>query len=293
MIPAFAIHRPSTLEEALSLLGELGDGARVYAGGTELLLVLREGFLQADHLVDIKRIPDLTGIRHESAGLVRIGAATAHTDIERSDLIREHLPALAALESGIANVRVRNTGTLGGNLCFAEPHGDPATLLLAAEAEVVIAGSQGPRTVAVEGWVKGPFEVDLAPGEILTGVLVPVPSPRSGFAYRRFRALERPSAAVAVRVDLGADGSVAGGRVFAGCVGPSPQRLTEAEAALHELAVTDIERAAALVGAAAAEAVDVDADAYGPADHKRQLIRVLARRAVIDAVTQARNGLVH
>ena len=293
MIPALAIHRPSTLKEALSLLGELGDVARVYAGGTELLLVLREGFLQADHLVDIKRIPGLTDISLESTRFVRIGAATVHTDIERSELIRVHLPALAGLESGIANVRVRNTGTLGGNLCFAEPHGDPATLLMAADAEVVIAGAQGTRTRALEGWVHGPFEVDLAPGEVLTAILVPLPSPRSGLAYRRFRALERPSAAVAVRVDLGADGSVAGGRVFAGCVGPSPQRLAEAEVALHEFDAADVDRAAALVGTAAAEASDVDADTYGPADYKRQLVRVLARRAVIDAVTQAREGLVH
>ena len=291
MIPAFAIHRPTTLEEALSLLEELGEGARVYAGGTELLLVLREGFLQAEHLVDIKRIPDLAGIRLESEGLLRIGAATVHTDIERSHLVRERVPALAALESGIANVRVRNTGTLGGNLCFAEPHGDPTTLLLAAEAEVVIAGPRGTRRVPVDGWVKGPFEVDLGPGEIVTALLVPIPSPRSGLAYRRFRALERPSAAVAVRVDFSPDGS-AGGRVIAGCVGPTPQRLREAETALGELDAGDVDRAAALVGEAAADAAEVDADGYGPADHKRQLIRVLARRAVIEAAAQALGGLV-
>jgi carbon-monoxide dehydrogenase medium subunit len=293
MIPNFVMHRPGTLDEVLSLLGELGDGARVYAGGTELLLVLREGFLQADHLVDIKRIPDLAGIHLDSTRLVRIGATTVHTDIERSDLIREHLPALAALESGIANVRVRNTGTLGGNLCFAEPHGDPATLLLAADAQVTIAGSEGIRTAALQGWVRGPFEVDLAPGEVLTGILIPLPAPRSRLAYRRFRALERPSAAVAVRVELAPDGSVADGRVFAGCVGPSPQRLVNAEAALRELRAEDVVRAATLVGAAGADEADVDTDAHGPADHKRQLIRVLARRAVIDAVKQGRDGLVN
>jgi carbon-monoxide dehydrogenase medium subunit len=290
--PSFQLHRPRALPEALDLLASLGDAARIYAGGTELLLVLREGFLEADHLVDIKRIDELNGVTVEPASetggtdTISIGAATVHTDVERSRAIRDRLPGFAALAADIANVRVRNTGTLGGNLCFAEPHGDPATFLIAADAELRLASAAGTRTVPLDGWVAGPFEVDVAPGEILTSIRVPVPSARTTYAYHRFRSLERPTAAVAVRLDVSGTGVVDGCRVVLGCAGPRPVRLSGAESAMLRTPLREVRAVISDIARAAADEADVDDDAYGPSDYKRHLVAVLARRAVLDAASR-------
>src|SRR5439155_536122 len=133
-LPPFELHRPSTLEEASELLERYGDDAALYCGGTELLLLLKLGFASFGHLVDVKGIEELQGVRAEN-GAIAIGAAATHRALERDALVLERLPALAAMERGVANIRVRNVGTLGGNLCFSDPHSDPATFLLALDAE--------------------------------------------------------------------------------------------------------------------------------------------------------------
>ena len=290
MISTFALHRPTSVTDAVGLSVEHGEAARFYAGGTELLLVLREGFLVAEHLIDVKRIPALAGVRAAEDGALHVGAATTHTDIERSAVIRAQFPVLAALESRIANVRVRNTGTLGGNLCFAEPHGDPATLLVTADATLSLIGPEGSRTALLNDWIRGPFDVDLRSSEMLVEIVIPPAAPRSGYGYRRFRSLERPSVAVAARVDLADDDSVVGCRLATGCAGPRPQRLGRAEAALVGVAAGSLARASLDVAAIAGEEADVMEDAYGPVKHKRQLIRVLSRRALLDAAAEARGN---
>lgn len=282
MIPPFRLLRPDTVEEAVDLAGEHGDAARYYAGGTELLLVLREGFLDADVLIDLKRIDALSGITvDESNAVLRIGAVTTHTAVEHSPVVQTQLPEFARLAGAIANLRVRNTGTLGGNLCFAEPHGDPATMLIAADASVRLQGRDSSRTVAVDDWIRGPFEVDLAPAEMLREIRIPLRSRASKFAYSRFRALERPSVGVAVRLDV-PDGTdrVADARVVVGCAGPRPRRVPEAEALLRGTPRRALGEAARAAGAAASDAVDVDGDAYGPEDYKRNLVGVLVRRTI-------------
>lgn len=286
MIPPFLMLRPDTVEEALGLASEHGDAARYYAGGTELLLVMREGFLDADVLIDLKRIDALSGITLDEAdATLRIGAVTTHADVERSSVVRAWFPELARLAGTLANLRVRNTGTLGGNLCFAEPHGDPATMLIAADARVMLETREGSRTVDVEDWIVGPFEVDLAPSELMTEIRIPLPAPGSRFGYSRFRALERPSVGVAVRLDLphGSD-TVADARVVVGCAGPRPQRVLEAERLLREAPRSVLAEAARTAGAAASDAVEVDGDAYGPEDYKRNLVGVLVRRTIVAAL---------
>src|SRR5687768_16822150 len=135
MLRPFAIHQPATVAEAASLMREFGDDAAFYAGGTELLIVLKEHLAAVDHLIDLKRIPGLNEISIGDDGTTLvIGALATHRAIERDPLVRKYLPALAALEANVANVRVRAAGTLGGNLCFADPHSDPVTLLSALGA---------------------------------------------------------------------------------------------------------------------------------------------------------------
>jgi carbon-monoxide dehydrogenase medium subunit len=135
-LPPFDLHRAGSVEEAHELLQRYGEDAAVVCGGTELLLLLKLGFAAYGHLVDVKGIGELGGIRSENGTLV-IGATATHREVERSPVVLERLPALAAMERDVANIRVRNVGTLGGNLCFSDPHSDPATFLLALGGEVV------------------------------------------------------------------------------------------------------------------------------------------------------------
>ncbi len=289
MIPPFLLLRPNTVEEALDSAREHGDAARYYAGGTELLLVMREGFLEADVLIDLKRIGPLSRISLDEAdAALRIGATATHSAVERSSIMQAQFADFARLAGSLANLRVRNTGTIGGNLCFAEPHGDPAPMLIAADASVTLQTREGSRTVHVDDWIRGPFEVDLAPSELLTEIRIPIPRRGSRFGYSRFRALERPSVSVAVRLDL-PDGSdtVADARIVVGCVGPRPQRLAKAEIHLQKTPRKAVNEAAHQAAAAASEAVEVDGDAYGPEDYKRNLVRVLVRRTIVAALDAA------
>jgi carbon-monoxide dehydrogenase medium subunit len=272
---ALALHRPASVAEASRLLTDLGVRAHVYAGGTELLLVLRLGLVEADALVDIKRIPGLSAIEWDArASELRIGAAATHSDLELSPAVCERCPALAALEADVANVRVRNAGTLGGNLCFAEPHADPPILLHALRARVRLESASGFRELPLEVFQLGLLEVDLRNGELLTQVLVPVDE-RAGVAYKRFAHLERPTAGVAAVVRRrGATAEEV--RVVAGAVAARPQRLATAERAVLDQGPDGFEAAAT---AAAAE-VEAGDDQYGPAAYKRRLVGTLTSRVL-------------
>ncbi len=280
MIPAFELHRPSSVEEASGLLGRYGDDAAVIAGGTELLLVLKLGFSAFDHLVDVRAIPELTGIRLDD-GVLEIGAAVTHREIERSPLVQEHIPALAEMERSVANIRVRTAGTLGGNLCFSDPHSDPATFLLAAGAEVVLrSGGDAPRVLPLGEFMLGPYETALAEGELLGSIRVPVTPAGTGIAHRKLAFRERPAATVAAWVRV-ADGSVAEARIAVGSVGRVAVRAGEAESLL--LGGGSAED----VAAAAAEAAGAVEDANGSEEYKRQLVRVLVGRALAEARRRA------
>jgi carbon-monoxide dehydrogenase medium subunit len=279
-LPPFDLHRARSAEEARELLERYGDDAAVICGGTELLLLLKLGFAGYGHLVDIKGVEELGGIRAEN-GTISIGATATHREIERSPLVLEGLPALAAMERSVANIRVRNVGTLGGNLCFSDPHSDPATFLLALDAEAEWADRRAP----LAEFLVGPYETALAHGQLLRAVHVPVPPAGTGIAHRKLAFHERPAATVtcAVRVQ---DGWVAEARIAVGSVGVHAVRATAAEAALagrsaHDTAV--LAEAAALA-AEAAEPVD---DANGSADYKAQLVRVLVQRCFREAVASA------
>jgi aerobic carbon-monoxide dehydrogenase medium subunit len=259
----------------------------VYAGGTELLLVLRAGVAQARHLVDIKRIPGLTSIWTSARdGAVRIGGSVPHARVALSPEVAEWAPALVEAERDVGNVRVRSTGTLGGNLCFAEPHGDPGTALLAYGATVRLEGRRGARDVALEDFLLGALETAREPDEILTHVELPARR-RHGAAYLRFASAERPTAGVAALVDV-EDGRLRDVRLAVGGIEQRPVRLRETEAAAEETIVPDAaaERFDA-VGAAAGREVEPVSDQYGPADYKRALVATLVSRVLRRACDRA------
>jgi carbon-monoxide dehydrogenase medium subunit len=283
-LPPFDLHRPRSLEEATELADRYGEDAAFYCGGTELLLLLKMGFAAFGHLIDLKAIEELGGVRVEN-GSVIVGGAVTHRELELSSLVREWLPALAAMERRVANVRVREVGTLGGNLCFSDPHSDPATLLLALDAEVECRrGGEAARRVPIEAFVAGPYETALREGEVLTAVRIPVPAPGAGAAHAKFAFHERPTATVAcvARVE---GGTVAEVRIAVGSVGPRPVRSASAETLLAGMRVGEIDPVlVAEAGARAAEdAAPVD-DATGSAEYKAQLVRVLVERTFHEAL---------
>jgi carbon-monoxide dehydrogenase medium subunit len=276
-LPPFDLHRVSTADEARELLTRYGDDAAVICGGTELLLLMKLGFAAYGHLVDIRGIDDLARIYLEDGALV-IGAAATHREIERSSLVREQLPALAAMERRVANIRVRAVGTLGGNLCFSDPHSDPATFLLALEAEVDYDGRRAP----LEEFLVGPYVTALEQGQLLHRIRVPVPVPATGIAHQKLSFHERPAATVtcAVRVDAGL---VTEARVAVGSVGPRAVRARAAEERLRGIEPID-EPALADAAALTAEAAGAVADANGSIEYKRQLVHVLVRRCFGEAL---------
>ena len=277
-LPPFELHRAGSVDEARELLDRYGEDAAVICGGTELLLLLKLGFAAYGHLVDIKGIGELGGIRAEN-GVIVVGATVTHREIERSPLVLERLPALAAMERRVANIRVRNVGTLGGNLCFSDPHSDPATFLLALDAEAEYDG----RRVLLSEFLVGPYETALRHGQLLAAVRIPVPAPGTVIAHRKLAFHERPAATVAcaVRVEGGA---VAEARIAVGSVGARAVRATTAERAIAGKPSGDaaaVAEAAALA-AQASEAVD---DPNGSAAYKEQLVRVLVARCFADATS--------
>jgi carbon-monoxide dehydrogenase medium subunit len=291
MIPPFQLHRPATVEEAVALLAELGASARIHAGGTELVLLLQEGFVEADHLVDIKRIAPLREIRVDDAGgWLVLGATARHDEIARSPLVRERFPVMASVAVTLANQRVRNAGTIGGNLAFAEPHADPPALLVAAGAELRLEGTDGGRTVPCEGWIRGPFDPDLGPGELLTEVRLPPTGPATSFGYERFKALERPSLTVAVKLTADSAGLIADARVVVGSVGDSPQVVAAAAGVLRRKPASDIESVLPAVAEIVGRDIEAASDLHGPEDYKRHLAGVLAGRALRQAAANLRIG---
>jgi carbon-monoxide dehydrogenase medium subunit len=290
-LPTLQLHRPHELAEAVGLLAELGDEARVHAGGTELVLMLREGFVSAAHLVDIKGVAELGGVSlDERQGLVRLGATARHDEISASRLVRRHFPVLADLETHLANQRVRNAGTIGGNLAFAEPHADPPAFLVAAEAGVQLEGPDGTRHTPVEGWLAGAFDTDIREGEILHSVWLELPGPRTAFGYRRFKALERPSVSAAVRLVAGEDGRLESARIVLGCLGGAPIVVRGTDGILAGLGLDALDGAAADVAAAVAKEAETVTDPHGPEDYKQHLAGVLTVRAMRDAAAALRAG---
>jgi CO/xanthine dehydrogenase Mo-binding subunit/CO/xanthine dehydrogenase FAD-binding subunit len=274
----FRIAQPASLAEASRLLTEGDGGAAVYAGGSELLLAMKQGGLRYHILVDVKTIPGLDGIR-ATAETIEIGALATHRSIARSPTVRDALPLLAELEGKIANPRVRATGTLGGNLCFAEPHSDPATLLLALDATLQISGPGGARTIPIADFTVGPYTTALEPGEILTSITIPRLRPNQRVGYQRVQQREhRPMLGVAVRLDLDDAGTtITGVRAAVGAASPQPLRSEAAEGILVGRVAGLGDRLADAANALADDADLLD-DADGSADYKRHLIGVHVRR---------------
>lgn len=258
VLPAFGRVRPTDIDEALAGLGE---GVMAYSGGTELLLAMKMGLLTPALLVDLKGIASLRSIAREGDTLA-IGAGATHDDIARNVLVREHAPLLADIEARVGNARVRASGTIGGNLCFAEPRSDVATVLAAMDASVVLRSAVGSRTIPVADFLVGPYWTQRLDEELLTAVVLPLPAATG--AYLKFQITERPTVGVAaVRLTDGTGRC----RVAVGAVSELPM--------LFEFDNWD-----QVDSAAVAEGIEPLEDLNGSTRYKRNVVRVYVERAV-------------
>jgi carbon-monoxide dehydrogenase medium subunit len=278
------LEEPESVQEAADLLSRYGDNAKVYAGGTELLLAMKEGLVHYERLINVKQLKGLNEVKLDN-GTVSIGALCTHHQLETAPLLKERLPALVELEKNVANVRVRQAGTIGGNLCFAEPHADPGTLLLALGATMVAQRSSSRREIAAADFFIDAYETSLAADEVLSEICIPVPAAKSGIAYLKFGYLERPSVGVAIALTL--NGGISDAKVAVGCAGPAPKRVAKAEAMLKGKSIDEARRNLASAGQAAGRAAQAISDLHGAQDYKEHIVGVLLKRAFQRAVGQS------
>ncbi|MDT7948560.1 MAG: xanthine dehydrogenase family protein subunit M [Thermoflexus hugenholtzii] len=288
MFPApFEYVAPSTLDQAIRLLQQHGPDARLLAGGQSLIPMMRFRLANPRVLIDLHRIPGLDFLE-EAQGVLRIGAMVRHRTVERAPLIQQRYPLLADAARVIADPIVRNRGTLGGSIAHADPAGDWGAALLAAKAEVVITGPRGrrirQRAMPLEEFFVGPFMTALEPGEIVTEIRVPAPGPREAGAYLKIERKVGDFAVVAVGVQiaLDADGICRKAGIGLCAVGPTSLRAQEAEEWLVGKRLD--EAVIARAGELAAAASQPNSDTRGPAEYKRDMVRVLTIRALRKAL---------
>jgi len=286
MLPSrFEYHRPDSLEEALQLLAEHGDEAKVLAGGQSLIPVMKLRLAAPAHLIDIGRL-GMDSIA-ESDGRLVIGALARHRDLERSDLLKDRYPVMAAAAPLISDPIVRNLGTIGGSLCHADPAGDWGSVMLALQASVVLRSGRGERELPISEFLEDTFTTALEPDEILTEVRVPQPAGSSGGTYLKMERKVGDFATVAAAVHLSlSDGTIERAGIGLTAVGSKNLQPTDAEASLAGAEPT--EAAFAEAGRLAAEASSPVTDVRGSAEYKRHIVDVYVRRGLATALGTAR-----
>jgi carbon-monoxide dehydrogenase medium subunit len=290
MIKDFERFAPKTLKEALALLDKYQDDCKVIAGGQSLLVLMKQGLVAPKYLVDIKGLSELSYIKDEKGGL-KIGALTTHRTIEKSPVIKKKYPVLAEMETRLASIQTRNWGTIAGNLCHADPAGDPAPVLIALNATLSTASVRGKRNMAVEDFTLDYFETALEPGELLTEIQIPAVPPHTGTAYTKFNIIESDLATVgvAVSVTLGSgDGICQNARIALGAAAPTPMRAKQAEAVLKGKKITDslLQEAGEIASSEAEPISDIQASE----NYRRELVKVLIKRMGKEALARAKQS---
>ncbi|GAB4374815.1 MAG: xanthine dehydrogenase family protein subunit M [Kiloniellaceae bacterium] len=279
MIPGnFAYHAPTTVEEAVGLLADLGDEARPLAGGHSLIPMMKLRLAPLEHLVDLRKIAALKGIKEEGGALV-IGAMTTQAELLASDLVAGHCPILQEAAALIADPQVRYVGTVGGNVANGDPANDMPALMQCLDAAYLLSGKGGSREVKARDFYEGAFFTKLGEGEILTAIKVPVPPAGHGYAYEKLKRKigDYATAAAAVVLTM-AGGSCKTAAIALTNVGETPLYAAEASQALVGSA---LDKAAVDKAVALAEGITAPAsDGRGPADYRTKMAGVMLRRAI-------------
>ena len=280
---------PATVAEACALLKQHAGEAKVFAGGSHLTILMKQGLYQPKALVNIKKISELKGITYDTKDGLSIGALVTHREIETASLIQEKFPVLSEAEKEVANIRVRNMGTVGGNLASGEPLTDLSQIFIALDGKARITGLNGRRTIPIEELFVDFYQTSLGEDEILTQVVIPPLPLRSDIEYIRFSSssvVDKPSAGVAVRLTLETDGeTIQIARIVLGCVGPTPVRARKAEALIAGKILTL--QLAEEAGSIAAQECSPSSDLRGSEQYKRAIVRTLVKRAAAKAYERA------
>jgi carbon-monoxide dehydrogenase medium subunit len=286
---AFHYHRASSLKEAAVMLSQLGDDAKLLAGGQSLIPLMKLRFANPKHLVDLNFISGTSYIKEENRALC-FGPMTRHAEIEASSDVAK-IPILHDCAAGIADVQVRNRGTIGGSLAEADPSGDWATVLMTLQTKICCLGPRGERTVPLANFIRDAYTTELAQDELISEVMVDSPSKNSGGAYVAFKrsAPVYPTASAAVQLTMEGD-TCKDAAIVLGCVGLTPIKAKQAESALRGKQLTD--KAISAAADSARAAADPQSDMRGSAEFKRALVGALVRRAIETAVRRARGEQV-
>ena len=287
---AFEYHAPTTAAEAVRLLAELGDEAKLLAGGQSLIPMLALRLAVFEHLVDIGRVDELAGIERRN-GALWIGAGTTEADVERSADVAAAAPLLARATPLIGHFQIRNRGTVGGSIAHADPAAEYPAVALALDAEMEVLSPSGTRTIPASEFFTGLWSTGLEPDELLTGVRYPVWTGRCGFAVEEVARRHGDFAVAGAVVGVGLDGDDRVARCAIGLIGlgSSPVRATGAEAAATGATVTDVDPDE--LGRAALAGLDeIPSDLHGSAGYRRRVGAAMVARAWVAATTEARHG---
>lgn len=285
-----AYERPTRVEEAVAALGR-GD-ARVLAGGTDLIVQIREGRRSVGRVVDLKHVPDLTSITQQADGGFRIGAAANFNAIAAHDALAKAYPSVPASGRLVGSLQVQNRAGLGGNICNAAPSADAVPVVICLDARAEIAGPKGRRQEPVEALFAGPGRTTLAPDEILVAILLPPLKPKSASCYLRFtprREMDIAIAGTGVAIVLGADGTIADARITLASVAPVPLRAPKAEQSLKGAKPTPALFAEA--GRIAAGEAKPISDTRGSSGYRRELVSTLTKRALLACAQDLNLGI--
>ncbi len=282
---------PQSLDEAIALLRERGDGGKVLAGGTDLLVQMKEAGLHPSYVVSLRRLRELRGVDFDESQGLRIGPTTTMAELAGHPVVQRRYPVLADGARIVGSVQTRNMATLGGNLCNAAPSADTAPPLLVLDAQAEIAGPGGRRQMSLDGFFTGPGQTVVGRDDILVGLTIPTPAANSGGYYARHTPRAEMDIAVvgvAALVTLEPDGeTISEARIALGAVAPTPMRVPEAEVSLAGQSAS--EEAFQKAGELAASAARPISDARGSAAFRRHLVAVMTVRCLRQAVERARS----
>lgn len=287
----FEYFSASSLQEACSLISQYKDVGKVLAGGQSLITLLRQKLISPTCLIDIKGLKELDFIEFDKKSGLRIGALTTHRAIEKSPLIQEKYNVLSEMEKSVASVQTRNWGTIGGNLCSADPIGDPAPSLIALGAKIKLVSAKGERAVALEEFFTDYFTTIIEPDEILAEIQLPLPAANTAVEYMKFATIEAGikivSTSVAVTVEAGSD-VCKDAKIVMSAVAPIPLITKKAAEMLKGKKLTDdlIEEAAKM----AASETDPTTDVHASAEYRKEIVKVLVKRAIKKAFEKAKKA---
>jgi carbon-monoxide dehydrogenase medium subunit len=292
MIRDFAYHKAGTVKDALDLLEEYKEDNKIICGGQSLLILMRQGLIAPENLIDIKNLDELSFIDFDSENGLRIGATTTHRAIEKSPLVKDHFLVLVEMEKNLASIQTRNWGTIGGNLAHADPTGDPGPMFIALDARVKVASKKGERVLPMEEFFIDYFETVLDEDELLLEVQIPVIPPRTSVAYEKFNIIKNDQGIVSVAASMTASEdkkTCKGARIVLGAAAAIPLRAKETEQLLRGQKIDDDLLEAA--GQKASEECDPVRDIHASEEYRRQLVKVLTKRMVKKAWEQSRTSV--